>query len=329
MAILIVDDTPVNLLLLEEILHGEGYTEVYCARSGEDALEMLAENQAGVAGKESVDLILMDVMMPGMDGFEACRRIKALENVRDIPLIMITIRDDEEALAQAFAVGAIDYIVKPVKEMELLARVRSALKLKEEIDRRKARERELVELTRQLDGMNRRLMRFVPLDSFSELGDKRYLEEILAKEWNRARRDGVDLSLVMIDVDDFNAFNELYGRQKGDDALQLVNGALNCVLKRAGDTVVRCGGEELVAILPNTPNEGALAVAREFQDKVAALSIPHEGAEGGMLTVSIGLATALPARCSSVQGMLAAADTALSLAKKEGRNRIRIALENS
>ncbi|MGV1099644.1 GGDEF domain-containing response regulator [Thiovibrio sp. JS02] len=330
MAILIVDDTPVNLMLLEEMLQEEGYAPIHCVRSGEDALALLAEAARVEAAPERIDLILMDVMMPGMDGIETCRRLKAQEHSRDIPVIMVTVRDDEEALAQAFAIGAIDYIVKPVREVELLARVRSALKLKEEIERRKERERELVELARQLDTINRRLMRLVQIDDLTEIGNRRYFEEILIKEWNRARRDGVPLSLIMIDVDDFKAFSERYGQRKGDECLQLVAGALSCVLKRAGDTVVRYGGEEFAVILPNTANDGALAVAGEFRKNVAALNIRHEGGEnGGLLTVSIGLATASPARCSDMQGLLAAADGALYLARSEGRNRIKIALECS
>jgi len=330
MAILIVDDTPVNLMLLEEMLQEEGYGPIHCLRSGEEALAFLADPVRAEAAPERIDLILMDVMMPGMDGLETCRRLKEEERSRDIPVIMVTVRDDEESLAQAFAIGASDYIVKPVKEVELLARVRSALRLKEEIERRKERERELVELARQLDTINRRLLRLVHMDSLAEGGNRRQLEGILGKEWNRARRDGVPVSLLMIDIDDFKAFNERYGQQKGDECLQLVAGALNCVLKRAGDTVVRCGGEEFVAILPNTPSDGALALARSFHAKVAALRIPHDSGQGdGLLTVSIGLATGSPARCAEAQGLLAAADGALYLAKSEGRNRIKAALEYS
>ncbi|MCX5874954.1 MAG: diguanylate cyclase [Deltaproteobacteria bacterium] len=328
MAILIVDDIPVNLMLLEEMLQQEGYSDIYCVRSGQEALEMLASTEEAEAEEKRIDLILMDVMMPGMDGIEACQRIKAQDGLRDIPVIMVTVRDDDEALAQAFAMGATDYIIKPVKEIELLARVRAALRLKRETDRRKAREQELVELTRQLDTMNRRLMHMVPRDSLTEVGNRRYFDEILVREWNRARREAVPLSLLMVDLDDFKKFNEAHGRDKGDECLRKVADILRCVLKRAGDTVVRYGGEEFAAILPNTPNGGALVVAHEFMEQLAALNISCGGALVGVsLTASIGLATAEPCRGSDMQGLVIAAEGAHYLAKGEGGNRIKVALD--
>jgi diguanylate cyclase (GGDEF)-like protein len=327
MAILIVDDIPVNLMLLEEMLQQEGYSDIYCVRSGQEALEILETPDE--TEKKRIDLILMDVMMPGMDGIETCQRIKAQDGLRDIPVIMVTIRDDDEALAQAFAMGATDYIIKPVKEIELLARVRAALKLKHETDRRKAREQELVELTRQLDTMNRRLMHMVPRDNLTEVGNRRYFDEILVREWNRARREAVPLSLFMVDIDDFKKFNEAQGRDKGDECLRKVADILRCVLKRAGDTVVRYGGEEFAAILPNTPNRGALTVAHEFMEQMVALNISCGGTAIGVnLTASLGVATAEPFRGSDMQGLITAAEGALYLAKGEGGNRIKVALDS-
>ena len=329
MAILIVDDIPVNLMLLEEMLQQEGYADIYCVRSGQEALDILAATENDAAEEKRIDLILMDVMMPGMDGIETCQRIKAQDGQRDIPVIMVTIRDDEEVLAQAFAMGATDYIVKPVKEIELSARVRAALRLKRETDRRKAREKELLELTRQLDAMNRRLMHMVPRDSLTEVGNRRYFDEILVREWNRARRDAVPLSLLMVSLDDFKEFNGTHGREKGDECLRKAADVLRCVLKRAGDTVVRYGGEEFVAILSNTSNGGALVVAHELIEQMAALNITCDGpATGVNLTASIGLATAEPCRGSDMQGLTIAAEGALYLAKGEGGNRIKVALDS-
>lgn len=328
MAILIVDDIPVNLMMLEEMLLQEGYADIYCVRDGQEALDMLASIAEDEAEEKRIDLILMDVMMPGMDGIEACRRIKAQERLRDIPVIMVTIRDDDEALAQAFAMGATDYIIKPVKEIELLARVRSALKLKRETDRRKAREKELVELTRQLEAMNRRMVQMVPRDSLPKVGNRRYFDEILGREWNRARREAVPLSLLMVDLDDFKKVNEILGREKGDECLQEVADALSGVLKRAGDTVVRSGGEEFAAIMPNTPNGGALAVAHDFLEQMAVLAARYAGAlTGGSLTASIGLATAEPCRGSNMQSLVIAVEGARYLAKSEGGNRVKVALD--
>ncbi|MFA7383056.1 MAG: diguanylate cyclase [Desulfurivibrionaceae bacterium] len=326
MAILIVDDIPVNLMLLEEILQEEGYAPIYCARSGQEALEMLATTEAAEADERRVDLILMDVMMPGMDGIETCQRIKAQDGLRDIPVIMVTVRDDDEALAQAFAMGATDYIVKPVRELELLARVRAALRLKQETDQRKARERELVELARQMETINRRLMHMVPRDSLIELDSRRYFDETLVREWNRSRREAVPLSLLMMDLDDFKKFNEAHGRDKGDEYLRKVVEAMNSILKRAGDTVVRYDGEEFAVILANTPSEGALVVAHEFLEQMAELSIRYgAGRTEDPPTVSVGLATAEPSRGSDMQSLINAADGARYLARVEGGNRIKVA----
>jgi diguanylate cyclase (GGDEF)-like protein len=329
MSILIVDDTPVNLMLLEEILEQEGYEDIQCARSGLEALDMLADMR-GPEGTKMVDLVLLDVMMPGLDGIETCRRLKAVEELSDIPVIMVTVRDDDEALEQAFNAGAIDYIVKPVKEVELLARVRSALKLKEEINCRVTREKELLELTNQLDTINKRLMGMAQVDNLTELGSRRYFTRIIEKEWNRTRREGVSLSLVMVDLDEFGAFNELYGKQAGDNCLKKIAAILNSVIKRAGDSIVRYGGDEFAVILPNTSGDGVLALSQEIQDKVQALHLDHEGSpNNGILSVSIGLATAQPARSNDVKSLIAAADGALDHAKNEGANQIRVALDCS
>ena len=292
------------------------------ATNGDDAIQ--------VAEAERPSVVVLDVMMPGLDGIETCRRLKAVEELSNIPVIMVTVRDDDEALEQAFNAGAIDYIVKPVKEVELLARVRSALKLKEEINRRITRENELLELTNQLDTINKRLMGMAQVDNLTELGSRRYFGRIIEKEWNRARREGLSLSLIMIDLDEFGAFNERYGKQAGDNCLKKVSGILNSVIKRAGDSIVRYGGDEFAVILPNTPSDGVLALAQEIQDKVHALNIEHDGSQNnGILTVSIGLATAQPAKSKDVKSLIAAADGALYLATNEGANQIRVALDCS
>jgi diguanylate cyclase (GGDEF)-like protein len=168
-------------------------------------------------------------------------------------------------------------------------------------------------------------MHMVPRDSLTEVGNRCYFDEILVREWNRARREAVPLSLLMVDLDDFKRFNETHGRDKGDECLRMVADALRCILKRAGDTVVRYGGEEFAAILPNTTKEGAVAMAHEFLEHMAAML--GGSPAGETMTASIGLATAEPCRGSDMQGLILAADGALYLAKSAGGNRIKVALD--
>ena len=149
MSILIVDDSVDNRMLFKYILENAGYTDVLTAGSAHDAFKVLGMENPSEADSV-VDLILMDIMMPEMDGIEACRQIKSVERLRDIPIIMVTARTEEKDIEDAFSVGAMDYITKPLRGIELLVRSRSALSLKKEIDRRKNREQELLNLNREL-----------------------------------------------------------------------------------------------------------------------------------------------------------------------------------
>jgi len=324
MSILIVDDTPVNLVLLEDILRQEGYSDIHCAGSAKEAFEFLATPE----GRE-VDLVLMDLVMPGMDGIEACRHLKGQEATKDIPVVMITVRDDTEALEQAFAAGAADYIIKPVKEAELISRVRSVLRLKMEIDKRKFREAELLKMTEQLELLSRTLEKLIHVDSLTEVGNRRYFNQLLEAEWQRAIRRSDPVSLIMIDIDEFKTFNDTYGHQKGDQCLRRVAGALNEVIKRAGDFVVRYGGEEFAVVLPNTDLDGALMVAEQLKAKIDQLQIPHEQSSvADHLTVSMGVASGVPEAHADKESLVAAAESALYVAKSEGRNRIKVASES-
>lgn len=309
---MIVDDSATSRLLLDNILRKSGYAELLQASSAAEALNMLHADPG-------VDLVLMDLNMPGMDGIEATRHIKSDPVLRDIPIIMVTVSDDNESLELAFEAGAIDYINKPLCKVELRARVRSVLRLKQETDQRKERERELQELTRQLEELSN-------LDGLTGVPNRRRFDEVFHKEWLRCRRDKAPVSLLMIDIDFFKAYNDTYGHLQGDTCLKHVAAAIQEALRRPGDMVARFGGEEFSVVLPLTDAYGAFSRAEQIVENVRRLDLRHEASlVSPRVTVSVGIATMVPDAEDETHNLLQKADEALYRAKKEGRDKIVVA----
>lgn len=323
MGILIVDDSPDVHFQLKVFLNSSGYQKLTFAKSASEAYACL-EIDSPEPNHKKFDLILMDIMMPEIDGIEACRRIKKCENLGDIPIIMVTGKTDNEFLQIAFSEGAVDYITKPIDKVELLARVRSVLRLKHEIDHRKARESELIEVTRQLEAANQLLLQLSFSDTLTGIANRRSFEELLAKEWCRVERHSRPISLIMVDVDCFKIYNDSYGHQCGDECLKRVAKALRNTLKRPGDFVARYGGEEFVVVLPDTEVEGAHQIAKNIRINLEKLNIPFkESLVHNRITVSMGISTMIPGPNSKLNALIGTADKALYQAKKEGRNRIK------
>lgn len=323
MAIVIVDDTKFSLEVLKSFLTTAGYADVIAVRSAKELYQLVdGYTDRGIV---EIDLILMDIVMPEVDGIEACRNIKKREWLRDVPVIMVTATTEKEDLQMAFSAGAMDYIKKPLERTELLARVRSALSLKHETARRKAREIELLEVTRQLKAANELLQSLSFLDGLTGIANRRHLDQELLLESRRAQRENTSLSLIMIDIDYFKAFNDTYGHLKGDDCLKIVASSLKKTLKRPGDFAARYGGEEFVVVLPNTDEVGAAIIAEELRANIESESIAHLNSLcADHVTVSLGVVTRLSEQDVSPEDLILAADRALYRSKHEGRNRFNV-----
>jgi diguanylate cyclase (GGDEF)-like protein len=323
MNILIVDDSEDQLLVLKSILNENGYKNIFLADSANKAFELLGLKDR--KKRKDIDLILMDIMMPEVDGLEACLKIKKKEKLKDIPIIMVTAKKEVNHLQSAFQAGAVDYITKPINVTELLARVRSALRLKMETDSRKERERELTEMAEQLDAANKKLTQMSYLDGLTAIPNRRYFEEFFKREWKNAIRENGFLSLIMFDIDCFKAYNDTYGHLNGDDCLKKIAKTLNNSLKRPRDFLCRYGGEEFIAVLPDTDKRGAFEVAQRFLREIKKLKINHKASPVSKnVTISIGVATIKPDKRKNASLFINEADKALYGAKHSGRNCIKI-----
>jgi diguanylate cyclase (GGDEF)-like protein len=295
--ILVVDDHPDNVDILDARLSSRGYV-VETATNGQEALDKVQANPP--------HLILCDVMMPLMDGYEVSRRIKADTALPYVPIILVTARDSTQDKVEGLDAGADDYITKPINFPELEARMRSMLRIKK--------------LQDELDEANKRLKKLSITDGLTGLFNHRHIQQLLRDEWQRTQRTDEPLAVVMLDLDKFKQVNDTYGHPTGDVILYETARILEDTAREI-DMVGRYGGEEFVGILPNTDEDAAAQFAERVRKRVESHVFRDEDTEVRM-TMSCGLAAYPDEAVDAPEELLKRADEALYAAKEGGRNRV-------
>jgi len=288
-SIMIIDDEKSNIIALTDILNTE--YRVYAVRASLEAIEAAERNMP--------DVILLDIIMPEMDGYEVISELKSEKATADIPVIFITGLDDMSAEEKGLALGAADYITKPFHSSIVKLRVKNQVKILDQF---------------------RTIERLSLHDQLTGLPNRRNFETRMNHEWGRAHREKTPLSLLMIDIDNFKHYNDSFGHQQGDSALVTAAKTFRLALKRPGDFAVRWGGEEFIILLPNTNPDGAMEVAELLRRNVENTVIP--GRIETKVTVSVGVRTWTYGQDVTIDELITNADTALYEAKRLGRNRV-------
>ncbi|MBI5460595.1 MAG: diguanylate cyclase [Gammaproteobacteria bacterium] len=281
--------------------------------------------------------ILQDLVMPEVDGMMLVRFYRTNPATRDVPIIVLSTKDDPAIKSEAFHNGANDYLVKLPDKVELVARIRAhsrsyLAQLERDAAYQALRDlqNQLETSNAQLEESNRELQRLSSLDGLTGISNRRQFDKTLEQEWQRALRNCAELSLIMIDIDYFKLFNDTYGHQAGDDCLKSVALALARIVHRPSDLVARYGGEEFAVILPETDTEGTLRVAEKMREAVSRLNVRHDASKvSDKITLSIGIANMNPRGSDNPDTLLAAADDALYRAKHAGRNRVEVASDEA
>lgn len=290
--LLVVDDQNINIKIMHELFRNS--CEVFMATNGEQAIQRCRDIKP--------DLVLLDVEMPGMNGYDTCLQIKATPELADICIIFVTGHITEQDEIKGFELGAVDFIRKPINPLITQVRVNTHLLLKQQAD----------------------ILRSIAMiDSLTGLANRRQFEEVLDIDWLQCIREQQPLSLIMLDIDFFKQYNDHYGHRAGDSCLQQVAKALRNLVTRPYDLVARYGGEEFVIILPSTDLEGAIHVAQKMVQGISDLGIEHQAsAISNTLSISAGLACIIPSANLQTEILIQTADQELYRAKRKGRNQL-------
>lgn len=315
--VLLVDDQTIVAEAVRRALVGEEDIDFhYCPRS-DDALATALETRPTV--------VLQDLVMPGTDGLSLVKAYRANPATRDVPIIVLSTQEEPVIKSAAFAAGANDYLVKLPDRIELVARIRYHSRSYMNLLQRDEAYRALRQSQQQLLEANLELRRLTHSDGLTGLSNRRYLDEYLAAEWRRGTRERSELSLLMIDVDNFKRYNDTYGHVSGDGVLKQIAATIERCLGQSGDLAARFGGEEFAVVMPCTSPGAARLLGEKIRLAVEALRLEHaQSSTGRYVTISIGGASIVPAPGVPTTSLIEAADRALYRAKHDGKNRVEI-----
>jgi diguanylate cyclase (GGDEF)-like protein len=307
--ILIIDDDAFMQKRMQFFLEREGH-QVICANNGETGIQTFLQ--------EKPNLILLDAVMEGMNGFDCCCQITKMPQAKDTPVLMITGLNDQESVDRAFAAGAVDYVTKPIHWPVLRQRVKRLLEqVQAKLEQLKAQ--------KALEIANEKLKAMVTIDGLTQIANRRRFDEYLAQQWMRLAKEELPLSLILIDVDDFKLYNNAYGSESGDYCLKKLAITFSESLKNPTDVVARYSGQRFMAILPRTHAKVAIEIAEKIRYNVNNLKIIHgRSSVGPYVTISLGVTTLIPVIASqevNIELLINSVHEALQQAKKLGKNR--------
>nr|WP_220493946.1 diguanylate cyclase [Shewanella sp. SG41-4] len=289
---MLVDDQVVNIKILHQLLQAD--YDIYMARDGHQAIDM--------CNKIKPDVVLLDIEMPILNGFDVCAHLKSDPNTQDVAVIFVTGHFDEDKEAKGFQLGAVDFIHKPINPVITKARIKNQIRLK----------------------LNTDLLRSIALlDGLTGVANRRQFEQMLPVSWLQCAREKQPLTIILLDIDFFKHFNDTYGHTEGDICLRTVAQKIQDTVNRPYDLVARFGGEEFICVLPNTDLIGGTYVAQQIVDSVLSLKLAHKNSPiSAFVTISAGVSTVVPKYDMSNKILVETADKQLYLAKDRGRNRV-------
>jgi two-component system chemotaxis family response regulator WspR len=319
------DDLPIMVLLVDDqAIIGEAVRRMLVAEPDVDFHYCASADHAiRVAEETRPTVILQDLVMPGIDGLSLVRQYRLHPALKNVPIVVLSTKDEAEIKRAAFTAGANDYLVKLPDSIELIARIRYHSRSYLNLLQRDEAYRALRQSQQQLLETNLELQRLTNSDGLTGLSNRRYFDEYLGAEWRRAAREQTELGLLMIDVDSFKSYNDHFGHVPGDDVLKIVATAINENACRPGDLAVRFGGDEFALVLPSTSAAGVWALGEKVRKQIETLAIAHNLSSGWpVVTLSVGGAALVPLPGEPVAKLIIAADLALYGAKHNGRNQV-------